>query len=89
MAQEIVTNSFGIISYYKNGRIHREDGPATIYPSGARFWFIDGEYRWTDGPAVIWSDGSYEWYVSDRTYYTNKSYQEATGLSDEEMTILC
>ena len=26
----------------KNGRYHREDGPAVIYPNGETNWFING-----------------------------------------------
>ncbi len=29
--------------WYKDGKIHREDGPAVIYPSGSQFWYINNK----------------------------------------------
>jgi hypothetical protein len=32
--------------WYKDGNIHREDGPAVIYPDGdKRWWFVSNEYQ--------------------------------------------
>jgi hypothetical protein len=44
------------------GRWHREDGPAIIYPDGHVNWFYHGWLHREDGPAV---DESYDlrWYV--------------------------
>jgi len=27
--------------WYKNGILHREDGPAAIYHNGAQYWWLD------------------------------------------------
>lgn len=40
-----------------------------------------------DGPAVIY-DGLTIWAVNDKIMNSNKQYQDITGLTDEEMTIL-
>lgn len=32
----------GTEHWYKNGKYHREDGPAVLYASGAKSWYIDG-----------------------------------------------
>jgi hypothetical protein len=37
----LITTS-GILYWFKNGRIHRNDGPAIIFPDGSYRWAIDG-----------------------------------------------
>jgi len=27
--------------WYKNGKLHREDGPAEIYPVGTQYWWLN------------------------------------------------
>ena len=31
-------------SWYKNGKWHREDGPARIHKDGYKSWYLDGKY---------------------------------------------
>jgi len=50
------------IFYYKNGKYHREHGPAVIHLSGTKKWFINDELHREDGPAIEWNDGNKEWY---------------------------
>ena len=40
------------IVHYKNGVIHREDGPAIINRCGIRQWLSNGSRHRLDGPAV-------------------------------------
>ncbi len=44
------------------GELHRDDGPAMIWPNGEQRWYRHGELHRDDGPAVIWPDGKQEWY---------------------------
>ena len=30
--------------WFAHGLLHREDGPALVYPDGTREWWIDGEF---------------------------------------------
>jgi hypothetical protein len=47
--------------WYKNGLLHREDGPAIERSNGTKFWYIkDNLYR-EDGPAVE-SNKISEWF---------------------------
>ena len=32
----------GTKDWYKNGKLHRLDGPATILADGSKYWFIEG-----------------------------------------------
>ncbi len=50
----------------RNGRYHREDGPAFEFANGTKKWFLKGGLHRTDGPAVEWHDGSVEWHLNGR-----------------------
>lgn len=44
------------------GYLHREDGPAIIYPNGDQVWFLNGVLDRPNGPAVVRTDGSIEYF---------------------------
>lgn len=48
--------------WYKNGKLHREDGPAIERADGTKYWYQHGEYHREDGPAVEGADGTKYWY---------------------------
>ena len=44
MTQSICkTNEFGDKSWYLNGKLHREDGPAIEYANGTKYWYLNGK----------------------------------------------
>ena len=45
---------------------HNPDGPALIFTTGYKAWYIDGECHRTDGPAVCGAQGSERWYVNGK-----------------------
>ena len=49
--------------WHVDGRLHRLDGPARIWPDGSQEWWVDGQLHRLDGPAVIRADGYRAWYV--------------------------
>lgn len=51
------------IVWMKNGKVHREDGPAIEHQSGYSAWYFEGMKHRLDAPAIIWHDGSMEWFV--------------------------
>ena len=53
-------------AWRKDGKLHREDGPAVIYTDGAQVWYKDGKRHREGGPAVIDTNGDQVWYVNDR-----------------------
>lgn len=54
----------GTIIHTKDGRIHREDGPAIIAPENEQLsWYLDGELHREDGPAVVRPGIMEEWYI--------------------------
>jgi hypothetical protein len=68
---EIVMESFLIVNglgtkFWRNSdnKLHREDGPAIEYSSGAKEWWINGKYHREDGPAYESSNGYKEWWIN-------------------------
>lgn len=39
-------------TWFKNGHIHRDNGPAMMYPGEARYWYQEGKPHRDNGPAV-------------------------------------
>ena len=61
----------GNTCYYKNGQLHRTDGPAVIYASGDQRWYQNGQYHRIDGPAVVFADGAQYWYQNGQRHRTD------------------
>jgi hypothetical protein len=61
-------NRNGSLFWYRDGELHREDGPAVIKPDGSQFWKRDGQLHREDGPAEIWADGTRRWYRNNRLH---------------------
>jgi len=59
---------YNVISIYKNGERHRDDGPAVIHANGNREWYKNGERHRDDGPAVIHANGNREWYKNGKLH---------------------
>ena len=71
----------------ENGLHHRIDGPAVIYDNGDESWYVHGVRHRIDGPALTWH-GNDGWFIDGVRYYYFKEFQEASGLSDEQMCVL-
>jgi len=61
--------------WYKDGRLHREGGPAIEYYDGDKSWYLNGVLHREDGPAREWSNGDKRWYLND-TFITEKDFNE-------------
>jgi len=66
MKDEKYIDNDSTIWYYKNNKLHREDGPAIIWKDNEKSWWINGELHRENGPAIEQSDGNKWWY-----YYGN------------------
>ena len=62
LAKEIVGKTDYAVLYYKNGKRHRDDGPAVERADGAKEWYKNGERHRDDGPAVERANGPKEWW---------------------------
>lgn len=54
--------------FLKEGKIHREDGPAVECWNGKKEWWIEGKLHREDGPAVEYSNGDGRFYLENRYY---------------------
>ena len=54
----------GNIHWYKDGVLHREDGPEVIWANGAKQWWHRGQMHREDGPAKETPNGNNEWWLS-------------------------
>jgi hypothetical protein len=88
------TESDGTQYWYKDGNLHREDGPAVINPNGYQAWFKDGERHREDGPAVIYPYGTRKWYINgknitdDITIWTKDRNIDLNNMTDDDKIIL-
>lgn len=78
----VVVDEFGTRRYFNHaGQLHREDGPAIIFPYGGQMWFQNGKLHRTGGPAIERNDGTMHWILHGISYtevqFRNKVRQSA------------
>ena len=56
MTEEMKIDVYGTKRWYKNGKLHREDGPALEYISGDKHWYKNGKRHNIYGPASLYSN---------------------------------
>lgn len=69
---KVVIDSDGTKTYYNDdGQIHREDGPALIYPNGCTEHWINGEYasNYELGAPDVVDEGGVTWW-HDRQHHS-------------------
>lgn len=47
--------------YYRNGKLHRDDGPAVIKPDGTQEWYKEGKLYREDGPFIVYTSDVANW----------------------------
>ena len=75
--------------YYKNGKLHREDGPASEYKNGTKFWYLNGKLHRINGPAVEWSNGDKAWWKNDKLHRTDGPAIEYGGIKQWHLNGEC
>lgn len=63
-----VIDTHGRKAHYKDGLLHREDGPALIYPSGDVYFYQNGELHRDGKPCSVMADGSRVWCLYGKPY---------------------
>lgn len=59
----------GTIAWYKNNRLHKEDGPAVVNPSkGERIWYQNGLMHNENGPAYENDLGTKVWLINAKRH---------------------
>ena len=56
------------VFWYKDGKFHREDGPACEWANGSKEWYINGVWHREDGPARIGVSGSKAWMINGKLH---------------------
>jgi len=54
--------------WFKEGNLHREDGPAVEYSNGRKEWYKEGKLHRLDGPAIEYSNGGNSWYKEGKVH---------------------
>ncbi len=52
----------------RDGKLHREDGPAVERPDGTKQWWLDGQQHREGGPAVERANGTKEWWLGGQRH---------------------
>ena len=77
MSQEFCENADGDKFWFKDGKFHREDGPAREYADGSKEWYLNGQNHRVDGPAVEFFNGKKKWWINGMRYSETKHSHEA------------
>lgn len=54
--------------WYRNGKLHREDGPAVERADGTKEWYFNGRRHREDGPAFVNTSGYAAWYFHGKCH---------------------
>ena len=68
-------DKYGDVHWYKDGQLHREDGPAVEYEDGEVQWYKDGQLHRDDGPAIEYAYGYKEWWLNG-VLHTEKKFNQ-------------
>jgi hypothetical protein len=55
----------------ENSYLHRDNGPARLWPDGNEEWWLNGQQHREDGPAVVWTDGYKAWFLNGQRHREN------------------
>lgn len=67
----IVEWNDGDIHYYKEGKLHRENGPAIQSENGSEFWYKEGKLHRLDGIAykrLVGLSFKFGWFIEGKNY---------------------
>lgn len=74
-------SEYGNTLWYKNGTLHREDGPAIVYSNGNESWWLDGKRHRLNGPAISQMHFQ-EWWINGKLLpcKTQKEFEQLMKL---------
>ena len=78
MKNGLIIGRHGSKLWYKDDKLHNENGPAIIYDDGKSQWYLNGKLHREDGPAVIYSNG-------DKVWALNGEYHRVDGPAFESI----
>jgi len=72
----VIVSANGRIAWFWKGMLHREGGPALIYPSGSFRYYRHSKLHREDGPASKTRSRS-EWWLDGKIYLREEDFQAA------------
>ena len=68
------------VFHYRDGKLHREDGPAVEYADGSKHWMMNGELHREDGPAAEMHNGTKQYWLNGKMHrYDGPAVECADG----------
>jgi len=64
----VVKDKYNNITYYVNGKLHRENAPAVEWDDGGKDWYLNGKRHRTDGPSTEAANGDKAWYLNGKCH---------------------
>ena len=77
--QVLEVDERGSVVFYKDGKMHRDEGPACISPGRFQQWRKNGMLHREDGPAFKWGDGKIEFWLFNRRFFSRKEWKRAVS----------
>ena len=72
MSEEVkngkIVDGYGTVRWYKDGNLHRDEGPAIEWTNGTKEWLVNGKLHREDGPAVEYPAGTELWYQQGKIH---------------------
>lgn len=65
--EQMIESPDGSVTYLRNGRVHRDNGPALTRANGEMYWYQEGQLHREDGPAA-YTPGSKSWYCKGKLH---------------------
>jgi hypothetical protein len=81
----VKVNAYGTKSWYLNGELHRDDGPAVEFANGTKCWYLNGKLHREDGPAVEYANGDKRWYLNGEEVTEEEVMNPAEEMTMEEI----
>ena len=69
--------------WYRNGIVHRDDGPAIERADRTQEWYAEGIRHCENGPALISADGERHWFIHGKELTEPEFDEMRRRISDE------
>lgn len=81
----MATYPSGTKKYFKDGKLHREDGPAIEWSTGGESWYVNGLKHRNDGPSFKnTNDTIRHWHMDGKVVSPQDVFEELTDEKKDE-----
>lgn len=64
----VTVSDDGTKIWYRDGKRHRDDGPAIEQPDGTKMWLVNDDFHRIGGPAIDYANGTKRWYQNSKLH---------------------